>query len=536
MTQMIPVNNNPFAAFDVPKFAKQPDVSANSNYYAEDTLELNNNAGVKSTAAPAQDDNKTSFTDKIKKMNPKFAAAAAAVAALVVGAGVFAIKRKKPDTDTVLKIVDFAQDTAKGGADSLSKTADEAAEPLREALGAAAKKAADEMTDKPAQEAVKIAAEAVTAAVDDVTVKPAAKIIDTVVPDAPQAAEAADKAVQEAAQEVLKTAEGVTAADEIANKAADVTNKAADTVNGAVSDTKKTNADVNLVLAAFGVGLFARAFREIKSTDDAQAIELKKKMLESEPYIKRIEIPYITREAQECYENYKNEFTQALDYLKKPFMIMEQMYISSQKAFSELKEGSYSEFYEGTDIVKREVARGAHGSVTLKNYDKNGELFSVADYSENGTAREISLYQDGKMRARAEYKMSDVNKPYISKLFVYTKGSKQAHTVSYDENSNPKSYLTRNSLGRFTKCFNLNSATGELESVFLPERKGVHSGKCAKKYFYKPDGELDKVVIMPSNDLPLRKYNYEDGVLTGMDLYDKEGDTPLLHVPFDTLN
>ena len=478
MTQMIPVNNNPFAAFDVPKFAKQPDVSANSNYYAEDTLELNNNAGVKSTAAPAQDDNKTSFTDKIKKINPKFAAAAAAVAALVVGVGVFAIKRKKPDTDTVLEIVDFAQDTA----------------------------------------------------------KPAAKIIDTAVPDAPQAAEAADKAVQEAAQEVLKTAKGVTAADEIANKAADVTNKAADTVNGAVSDTKKTNADVNLVLAAFGVGLFARAFREIKSTDDAQAIELKKKMLESEPYIKRIEIPYITREAQECYENYKNEFTQALDYLKKPFMIMEQMYISSQKAFSELKEGSYSEFYEGTDIVKREVARGAHGSVTLKNYDKNGELFSVADYSENGTAREISLYQDGKMRARAEYKMSDVNKPYISKLFVYTKGSKQAHTVSYDENSNPKSYLTRNSLGRFTKCFNLNSATGELESVFLPERKGVHSGKCAKKYFYKPDGELDKVVIMPSNDLPLRKYNYEDGVLTGMDLYDKEGDTPLLHVPFDTLN
>lgn len=509
MTQMIPVNNNPFAAFDVPKFAKQPDVSANSNYYAEDTLELNNNAGVKSTAAPAQDDNKTSFTHKIKKINPKFAAAAAAVAALVVGAGVFAIKRKKPDTDTVLKIVDFAQDTAEGGADSLSKTADKAAEPLSEALGAAAKKAADEMTDKPAQEAVKIA---------------------------PQAAEAADKAVQEAAQEVLKTAKGVAAADEIANKAADVTNKAADTVNGAVSDTKKTNADVNLVLAAFGVGLFARAFREIKSTDDAQAIELKKKMLESEPYIKRIEIPYIKREAQECYENYKNEFTQALDYLKKPFMIMEQMYISSQKAFSELKEGSYSEFYEGTDIVKREVARGAHGSVTLKNYDKNGELFSVADYSENGTAREISLYQDGKMRARAEYKMSDVNKPYISKLFVYTKGSKQAHTVSYDENSNPKSYLTRNSLGRFTKCFNLNSATGELESVFLPERKGVHSGKCAKKYFYKPDGELDKVVIMPSNDLPLRKYNYEDGVLTGMDLYDKEGDTPLLHVPFDTLN
>lgn len=466
MTQMIPVNNNPFAAFVVPKFAKQPDVSANSNYYAEDTLELNNNAGVKSTAAPAQDDNKTSFTDKIKKINPKFAAAAAAVAALVVGAGVFAIKRKKPDTDTVLEIVDFAQDTANGGVDSLSKTADEAAEPLSEALGSAAKKAADE----------------------------------------------------------------------IANKAADVTNKAADTVNGAVSDTKKTNADVNLVLAAFGVGLFARAFREIKSTDDAQAIELKKKMLESEPYIKRIEIPYIKREAQECYENYKNEFAQALDYLKKPFMIMEQMYISSQKAFSELKEGSYSEFYEGTDIVKREVARGAHGSVTLKNYDKNGELFSVADYSENGTAREISLYQDGKMRARAEYKMSDVNKPYISKLFVYTKGSKQAHTVSYDENSNPKSYLTRNSSGRFTKCFNLNSATGELESVFLPERKGVHSGKCAKKYFYKPDGELDKVVIMPSNDLPLRKYNYEDGALTGMDLYDKEGDTPLLHVPFDTLN
>lgn len=466
MTQMIPVNNNPFAAFDVPKFAKQPDVSANSNYVAKDTLELNNNAGVKSTAAPAQDDNKTSFTDKIKKINPKFAAAAAAVAALVVGAGVFAIKRKKPDTDTVLKIADFAQDTAEGGADSLSKTADKAAEPLSEALGSAAKKAADE----------------------------------------------------------------------IANKAADVTNKAADTVNGAVSDTKKTNADVNLVLAAFGVGLFARAFREIKSTDDAQAIELKKKMLESEPYIKRIEIPYIKREAQECYENYKNEFTQALDYLKKPFMIMEQMYISSQKVFSELKEGSYSEFYEGTDIVKREVARGAHGSVTLKNYDKNGELFSVADYSENGTAREISLYQDGKMRARAEYKMSDVNKPYISKLFVYTKGSKQAHTVSYDENSNPKSYLTRNSLGRFTKCFNLSSATGELESVFLPERKGVHSGKCAKKYFYKPDGELDKVVIMPSNDLPLRKYNYEDGVLTGMDLYDKEGDTPLLHVPFDTLN
>lgn len=453
MTQMIPVNNNPFSAFDVPQFAKQAVAPLNlSHAQKPDSVEIKS-AQPQNNSDVGQSESKNSFINKIKNINPKILAFGAAVAAVALGATAFAVKRKKTNaTDAVHTLASLAKNT------------------------------------------------------NDIQVGLAGS----------------SAAVAKSAENVL-----VDVTEDIKDAAADVAAKAA--------SEKKSGGEANLVLAAFGIGLFARAFREFRESDDIKAIELKKQLLESEPYIKRVEIPYITREAQESYNSFANEVADILEVTKKPYSTMKQLYISSLKTYENLKDGSYSEFYDNSDVKKREVTRDESGSTTLKNFGKDGKLFSVVHFSNKGTPRDIILYKDEKMRAKAEYKTSiDTDSPYISRLFVYANSSGLAHTVSYDENSNPKSYLARTQFGKFLKCYNINGATGELKSVFLPASGS--GGKCAKKYFYKPDGELDKVVIMPSNDLPLRSYNYEDGVLMGLDLFNSENEAPILHVPFEKLN
>lgn len=453
MTQMIPVNNNPFSAFDVPQFAKQAVAPLNlSHAQKPDSVEIKS-AQPQNNSDVGQSESKNSFINKIKNINPKILAFGAAVAAVALGAAAFAVKRKKTNaTDAARTLASLAKNT------------------------------------------------------NDIQVGLAGS----------------SAAVAKSAENVL-----VDVTEDIKDAAADVAAKAA--------SEKKSGGEANLVLAAFGIGLFARAFREFRESDDIKAIELKKQLLESEPYIKRVEIPYITREAQESYNSFANEVADILEVTKKPYSTMKQLYISSLKTYENLKDGSYSEFYDNSDVKKREVTRDESGSTTLKNFGKDGKLFSVVHFSNKGTPRDIILYKDEKMRAKAEYKTSiDTDSPYISRLFVYANSSGLAHTVSYDENSNPKSYLARTQFGKFLKCYNINGATGELKSVFLPASGS--GGKCAKKYFYKPDGELDKVVIMPSNDLPLRSYNYEDGVLMGLDLFNSENEAPILHVPFEKLN
>lgn len=453
MTQMIPVNNNPFSAFDVPQFAKQAVAPLNlSHAQKPDSVEIKS-AQPQNNSDVGQSESKNSFISKIKNINPKILAFGAAVAAVALGAAAFAVKRKKTNaTDAARTLASLAKNT------------------------------------------------------NDIQVGLAGS----------------SAAVAKSAENVL-----VDVTEDIKDAAADVAAKAA--------SEKKSGGEANLVLAAFGIGLFARAFREFRESDDIKAIELKKQLLESEPYIKRVEIPYITREAQESYNSFANEVADILEVTKKPYSTMKQLYISSLKTYENLKDGSYSEFYDNSDVKKREVTRDESGSTTLKNFGKDGKLFSVVHFSNKGTPRDIILYKDEKMRAKAEYKTSiDTDSPYISRLFVYANSSGLAHTVSYDENSNPKSYLARTQFGKFLKCYNINGATGELKSVFLPASGS--GGKCAKKYFYKPDGELDKVVIMPSNDLPLRSYNYEDGVLMGLDLFNSENEAPILHVPFEKLN
>ncbi len=453
MTQMIPVNNNPFSAFDVPQFAKQAVAPLNlSHAQKPDSVEIKS-AQPQNNSDVGQSESKNSFINKIKNINPKILAFGAAVAAVALGATAFAVKRKKTNaTDAARTLASLAKNT------------------------------------------------------NDIQVGLAGS----------------SAAVAKSAENVL-----VDVTEDIKDAAADVAAKAA--------SEKKSGGEANLVLAAFGIGLFARAFREFRESDDIKAIELKKQLLESEPYIKRVEIPYITREAQESYNSFANEVADILEVTKKPYSTMKQLYISSLKTYENLKDGSYSEFYDNSDVKKREVTRDESGSTTLKNFGKDGKLFSVVHFSNKGAPRDIILYKDEKMRAKAEYKTSiDTDSPYISRLFVYANSSGLAHTVSYDENSNPKSYLARTQFGKFLKCYNINGATGELKSVFLPASGS--GGKCAKKYFYKPDGELDKVVIMPSNDLPLRSYNYEDGVLMGLDLFNSENEAPILHVPFEKLN
>ena len=74
MTQMIPVNNNPFSAFDVPQFAKQAVAPLNlSHAQKPDSVEIKS-AQPQNNSDVGQSESKNSFISKIKNINPKILA------------------------------------------------------------------------------------------------------------------------------------------------------------------------------------------------------------------------------------------------------------------------------------------------------------------------------------------------------------------------------------------------------------------------------------------------------------------------------
>lgn len=305
-------------------------------------------------------------------------------------------------------------------------------------------------------------------------------------------------------------------------------------IENAVEPNKKSSdktKDIAFVALAFGVGLIAKAFRSIKNSDSSQAAELKKQLLEQESYIKEVEIPLINQESQEYLENYKQNILDAIDMAELPIKKMRAKYNSALKKYKMLNEGSYSVNWDGTDTIKASVKRSDNGGVRLEQFDKNGEKIGVVYYNAIGRPTSIETYKDGQIRQKARYKLAkDTNKPYLAQYLIYAGNSKKASMIAFDENNNPQYYLARNKEGKLIKAFDINSDTLDVKTISLPDNNGE---KWLKKFSYREDGSIDDVTIMPSNDLPRRRYNYESGQPTSMDLFDKNGESPILHVPFE---
>lgn len=290
--------------------------------------------------------------------------------------------------------------------------------------------------------------------------------------------------------------------------------------------------EVGFVIAAFSTGFIARAFKDFLNGDDAKALSLRKQIIEKEMYLKDVEIPFVEQEAAEYYENYKSDIIQAIDSLDAKASQMKLKFNNAVANYKKLKEGSYVEYFDDTNAKKLVVNRRENGSVKLEEFlGNNGSV--VTHYNSSGMPIIIEYCQDGKVRLKARYKFSpDTAEPYLSQMLIYTKGSNKASLISFDANGNPEFYLARNNEGKLIKAFDIDSNTLDVKTIILPDREGEN---WLKRYTYE-DGTLKSVSIMPSNDLPARKYNFVNGVVQSLDLFNNLNESPVLHVPFEDVN
>ena len=305
-----------------------------------------------------------------------------------------------------------------------------------------------------------------------------------------------------------------------------------DEAKESLKDKILKNGEINFALAAFGIGLIARAFRELKNNDDIEAMKLKKEILDKEPYLKEVEIPYILQEANEAYQNYNTSILGAIEKSYDSVKKLYDIYNEGIELYGSVDKDTHSEFWDDTNIRKYDIERKSNGAVSIVKYDNEGNIDSKILYNAYGRPLNVLKYSKNKLVAKGRFAFSQqTQEPYMSNLFIFPKGStKSSHMLKYDENQKPLYYLACTNEGDRKKAFQIDAETSNIEAAMLPDENGK---KWLKKYYYTNDGEIDKVIVMPSYDLPMRRYNFEDGKLQSLDLFDDKGDTPVLHVPFE---
>ncbi len=484
MTQISPIGNNPFSMF------KMVDMTTPSRGMVQ-PVQNNMNATAQNSVPATQNTSAPSGNNIInKKINKKTIAIIGGVLAAAVGI-VIAIKSHKTHSlkgDAVQELKDAAQPLLSSAPEVLPDLSPKVVDTVSEKLADGLSQIKPDVTNFTAQ--------------------------------LPPVAEAGSEGVKLAVNEVPQVIEAAAqdVSEKIAHKAKEVSNK---------------SKEIRFVITAFSVGLIAKAFKEIIKSDSVQAANLQKQILEKESYLKDIEIPYIRQEAQEYYENYKQDILTALDYFEPNAQYLTAKYNEAIVKYAELDDGSYAEFFDGTNDTKLEVQRRENGSTKVREFSPDGKGSTVTYYTFEGRPLSIEFYQGDKLKLKAKYKLSPMSaEPYLSQMFVYTKGSKKASMISFDEELNPKYYLARDNQGRLIKAFDIDSNSLDVKTITLPAKDGE---SWLKKYNYESDGQLKSVVIMPSNDLPARRYNFDDGVLEGLDLYADINEAPILHVPFETL-
>lgn len=505
MNQISPIGSNPFHMFNVsPAIAQsQANVQMTDNtanvqppmpQSAAPTPAVSNvqNNSV-SQNAQNQTTQQSDVNSSAKKISTKTVAAAGAALAAVAGI-VYAVKKHKVKEIPVqlTKMGNEAQEAATNAQSTMAKVQDGIID------------AAQDVADDAA-----ITAQKTFSAASQATPQAAQTIVQE------------NPAVKDAAKE----------AQEAAKKLSDAT---LEETKESFKDKILKNGEINFALAAFGIGLIARSFRELKNSDDVEAMKLKKEVLNKEPYLKEVEIPYVLEEASEAYLNYNTSILGAIEHSYNSVEKLYDIYNEGVELYNSLDKDTHSEFWEGTNTIKYDIERKSNGTVSLVKYDAQGNIDSKILYNAYGRPLQVSKYSNNKLVAKGRFVFSQqTQEPYMSNLFIFPKGStKSSHMLIYDENQKPLYYLARTNEGDRKKAFQIDAETSNVEAALLPDENGK---KWLKKYYYTNDGEIDKIIVMPSYDLPMRRYNFEDGKLQSLDLFDDEGSAPVLHVPFEDI-
>ena len=487
MTQMLPVGNNPFSMFKMPESMVSDSAASN----VSNTIVVPKAADDKSVDTLVKTQGGTDNNEKAnRKKIVVYAAAAASIVA--IGAGIiYAVKNRK---------IPF-----------LNKGTPPSVKPAT--------------TSNIVEEGVQSVAEQLTnnLPVTPPVIKPAAT------------SNIVEEGVQSVAEQltnnlpvtptVVKPAATSNIVEEGVQSVADVTAK---------SPKPKDNKfkDVGFVVIAFSAGLITKLFRNLSKSDSVQAEKLKNKVIENEAYIKDVELPFITQEANEYYSNYKEDVLCAIDTMCLRADDMKNEYNKAIAIYSKLDSGDYCEYWDDANTKKIQATRNENGVTKLELYSKDGNNKRVINYSSIGKPLSIERYKDGKLLLKCRYKTSaETNKPYLSQMLIYTKGSNKASLIAFDENGNPEFYLARNNDGKLIKAFDIDSDTLDVKTIMLP---GDNGEDWLKKYNFESDGNLKSALIMPSNDMPLRRYNFDDGCAQSMDLYNDIEKKPILHVPFES--
>ena len=271
--------------------------------------------------------------------------------------------------------------------------------------------------------------------------------------------------------------------------------------------------------------------KEIKNSDDAKAIELKKQVLQREFYLRNVEIPYLEKEASEYYRNYKQDILNAIENFDRKKDKIGTKYAQAVVLYNGLKEGSYEENWPNSNLIKLKVERNPKNNTTrVETFSQDNKSSVAVYYNSLGKPLLIEQYYDGKLRLKGSFRHTDNDEGYLSKIFIYTKGSKKASLISYDKNGNPEFYLARNNDGKLIKSFEIDNKTLDVKTIILPDNSGK---SWLKWYEYDANGNLKTVLAKPSNGLPQRRYNFDNGVVKSLDLFNDMDKTPILHVPFE---
>lgn len=335
------------------------------------------------------------------------------------------------------------------------------------------------------------------------------------------------------AQALVQAANG--AVDNIAQTAGAVATEAAEQAG---KTTAKGTGDGNFVVAAFGVGLIAKAFREAKNNEDDKTIELKALVLEKEKYIKEEELPSIQKEAEEQAEFYSNSTLPAIVSLQKPTQGMRDKMRALEAIYQDLDLDNMTEdftvLWDGSNVVKFDVRKNSAGAVLLTKNDEKGNKLLTGVFSDSKPIQ-LDAFEPAtgdKIVSRAKFlndKATGCN--YMSHFFKFnTRIGKPAGILTFDALDNAKSMLCTDKYGSLKKVVFMDSQTWDLHGVCLPDEDGK---RCAKKFKYEHADELKSVELPPSSDMPKRVYRFNDDVPQSLDMFDEKGKEVLLNVPFE---
>lgn len=308
--------------------------------------------------------------------------------------------------------------------------------------------------------------------------------------------------------------------------------QAAQAEQEAVKNAAK-QADGNLAIGAFAVGLIAKCFKD-SQTEDKEIEKLKKLVLENEDFIKNTELPQIQEEADQYAQVYNQTIIPKIEKLAK---YSDEMYSRYDNDIAALNKdnGEFKEyFWPETNIKKGDFTRNEKTGATVMNlYDKEGKKTQTTTFIDNKPVEIVAYSPTENPYTRGRFSTAKDGKVRMTHFFVYDKNTaKPTGTLSFDENQGIKSYLHYIEDGKLDKVYFLNPQTLDLNAISLPDEEG----KCCNRRYLFGENKLQSAKIRDKNSkLPSHTYYFDkDQNPVSMDVLGK--DKYRLEVPFEVEN